>query len=138
MRTGSRPSKSFAPRPDPPMTERSRGAQPSSRWKAIRARRCPRCLEGAIYERIFEPSKSCSQCGLVFEREPGYFLGSFYVSYGIGVAVAIPTVLVAVFLKLSFLWLFPIVAFWLAVMGPLIVTYSRVIWYHFDHVVDPR
>ena len=50
----------------------------------------------------------------------------------------IPTVLVAVFLKLSFLWLFPIVAFWLAVMGPLIVTYSRVIRYHFDHGVDPR
>ena len=120
------------------MTERSRGAKPRSRWNAIRARRCPRCCEGAVYERIFKPSKSCAQCGLVFEREPGYFLGSFYISYGIGVAVAIPTVLIAVALELSFLWLFPIVAFWVSTMGPLIVTYSRVLWYHMDHVFDPR
>lgn len=120
------------------MTEPIRGAKPRSRWSAIRARRCPRCWVGAVYERIFKPSKSCPQCGLVFEREPGYFLGSFYVSYALGVAVAIPTVLIALALELSFIWLFPIVALWVGVMGPLIVTYSRVIWYHMDHVVDPR
>lgn len=109
-----------------------------SRWKAILARRCPRCLEGAVYQRIFKPNRSCAVCGLVFEREPGYFLGSFYVSYGIGAAVAIPTVLVVLYLKLAFVWLFPVVAVWVGLFGPLIVTYSRVIWYHLDHVVDPR
>jgi len=74
----------------------------------------------------------------VFEREPGYFLGSFYVSYGIGAAVAIPTVLVVIYLELSFLWLFPIVTVWVGLLGPLIVTYARVLWYHLDQVVDPR
>ena len=109
-----------------------------SRFAAILSRRCPRCLEGSIYGRIFRPRTSCPVCGLVFEREPGYFLGSFYVSYGIGAAVGIPTVAIAVLLKLDFYWLFPIVGAWVALMGPLIVTYSRVLWYHLDQVVDPR
>ena len=109
-----------------------------SRLHAILSRRCPRCLQGAVYSKIFKPNATCPQCGLVFEREPGYFLGSFYVSYGIGAAVGIPTVLVAIYLDLPFLWLFPIVAIWVGFFGPLIVTYSRVLWYHLDQVVDPR
>lgn len=109
-----------------------------SRLRAVLERRCPRCLEGRVYRKIFRPNVSCPQCGLVFEREPGYFLGSFYVSYGIGAAVAIPTVLIVIYLELPFLWLFPIVAVWVGVLGPLIVTYARVLWYHLDQVVDPR
>jgi len=109
-----------------------------SRLRAILDRRCPRCLEGAVYKKIFKPNAACPECGLVFEREPGYFLGSFYVSYGIGTTVAIPTVLVAIYLDLPFLWLFPIVAIWVGLFGPLIVTYSRVLWYHLDQMVDPR
>jgi len=95
-----------------------------SRLRAILTRRCPRCLEGALNQKIFEPNAACSECGLVFEREPGYFLGWFYVSYGIGAAVAIPTVLVAIYLDLPFGWFFPIVAIWVGLFGPLIVTYS--------------
>lgn len=109
-----------------------------SRFSAIVHRRCPRCLEGPVFRKILRPNASCPECGLVFEREPGYFLGSFYVSYGIGAAVAIPTVLVVIYLELSFLWLFPIVALWVGLLGPLIVTYARVLWYHLDQVVDPR
>ena len=32
---------------------------------------------------------SCAVCGYRFNREPGYFLGAMYVSYGIAVAVAL-------------------------------------------------
>ena len=112
--------------------------EPRSRLRAILSRRCPRCLVGPVYRKIFKPNASCPECGLVFEREPGYFLGSFYVSYGIGAAVGIPTVLVVLYLDWPFLWLFPIVGIWVGLFGPLIVTYSRVLWYHLDQVVDPR
>jgi len=27
--------------------------------------------------------ESCAHCGLTYEREPGYFLGSIYINYGI-------------------------------------------------------
>lgn len=29
----------------------------------------------------------CPTCGLHFNREPGYFLGAMYISYGLGLAV---------------------------------------------------
>ena len=109
-----------------------------NRWKAIAQRKCPRCLTGRVYNGIFKPRKTCPDCGLVFEREPGYYLGSFYISYGLGVAVGIPTVLLVLYGDLSFLWLFPLVVFWVGLFGPLIVTYSRVLWYHLDFVLDPR
>lgn len=109
-----------------------------SRFRAILNRRCPRCLTGPVYRGFWKPHTTCPECGLSFEREPGYFLGSFYVSYGIGAAVAIPTVLIVILFDVSVGWLFPIVALWVAVMGPLIVSYSRVLWYHLDHSVDPR
>jgi len=109
-----------------------------TRWKAILRRRCPRCLEGSVYRSTFRPNSQCPNCALVFEREPGYFLGSFYVSYGLGAGVAIPAALAAIYFEVPMSWLFLIVALWVGVMGPLIVSYARVLWYHLDHSVDPR
>ena len=109
-----------------------------SRLRAIVGRKCPRCLSGSIYRSLLRPHETCPDCGLVFEREPGYFLGSFYISYGVGGLVAVPTMLIVVYGKLSFAWLFPLVAFWVGVFAPVIVTYSRVLWYHLDQLADPR
>ncbi len=89
-----------------------------SRWNAILRRKCPRCLEGDIYSGRFRPLKLCPSCGLIYEREPGYFLGSFYISYGLGVAVGIPTVLVVLYADLPFYWLFPLVAAWVGILSP--------------------
>jgi uncharacterized protein (DUF983 family) len=113
------------------MTERSR-------FRAIRERKCPRCLEGPIYRGRFSPLSECPSCGLVYEREPGYFLGSFYISYGLGAIVGLPTILVVIYAELSFLWLFPLVAGWVGLLSPLIVVYARTLWYHLDQVADPR
>lgn len=109
-----------------------------SRWKAIWRRRCPRCLEGSIYARLLKPLPQCPICSLVFEREPGYFLGSFYISYGLGAAVGFPLILVVLYSDLSFVWLFPMVAAWVGLTSPFIVTYSRTLWYHLDQLADPR
>jgi uncharacterized protein (DUF983 family) len=109
-----------------------------SRKSAIVRRKCPRCLEGDIYRGWFRPLEACPVCGLVYEREPGYFLGSFYISYGLGVIVGIPLVLIVFYADLPFYWLYPLVAVWVGIPSPLIVTYARTLWYHFDQVVDPR
>lgn len=84
------------------------------------------------------PHEACSECGLVFEREPGYFLGSFYISYGLGGLVGVPTVLFVLYGGLSTAWLFPLVALWVGALAPFIVTYSRILWYHLDQLADPR
>ena len=81
----------------------------------------------------------CPACSLVFEREPGYFTGAMIVSYLIAVAVYGALVLL--------LWSLPgwrvELALLLAgalflVTMPAIFRYSRVVWMHFDHVVDPE
>ncbi len=36
-----------------------------------------------MFSGLFRMRESCTNCHLKFEREPGYFLGSIYVNYGI-------------------------------------------------------
>jgi uncharacterized protein (DUF983 family) len=45
--------------------------------------RCPRCLQGALFELGLKMHKTCPACGLLFEREAGYFVGSMYISYAL-------------------------------------------------------
>lgn len=47
--------------------------------------RCPRCGEGPLFaaaRRWFVMHERCEACGLKYERDRGYFLGSAYVNYG--------------------------------------------------------
>lgn len=44
---------------------------------------CPRCGEEKMFTGLFHMNRQCRHCGLVYEREPGYFLGSIYVNYGL-------------------------------------------------------
>ena len=39
------------------------------------ATRCPRCGEGMLFRGWFRMRSQCDWCGLVYEREPGFFLG---------------------------------------------------------------
>ena len=79
----------------------------------------------------------CPGCGLVFEREPGYFTGAMVVSYTLAVAVYLA--LVAILWSLWPLELALVAAglLFLATV-PGIFRYSRVIWMYFDHALDPH
>ena len=50
--------------------------------RALRLR-CPRCGEGMLFLGWFHMRSRCDWCGLIYEREPGFFLGSIYVNYGL-------------------------------------------------------
>ena len=97
-----------------------------------------RCREGRVFRSAIDMRTTCPECGLVFEREHGYFTGAMVVSYGIAVVVYTALVLV--------LWSLPgwraelalLVAGALFLLTvPAIFRYSRVIWMHFDHALDP-
>ena len=45
--------------------------------------RCPRCGQTKLYCRWFTMHERCAHCGLKYEREPGFFLGSVYINYGL-------------------------------------------------------
>jgi uncharacterized protein (DUF983 family) len=56
---------------------------------------CPECQKGKYwkskpYASLLKDKgichENCDQCGLKYEREPGFFYGAMYVSYGLGIA----------------------------------------------------
>jgi uncharacterized protein (DUF983 family) len=47
--------------------------------------RCPHCGGDRAYESWMRMRRRCRACGLLYEREAGYFLGSTYLNYGLTV-----------------------------------------------------
>jgi hypothetical protein len=108
------------------------------RLRAILALRCPRCLEGSLWRGFLSMNVACPVCGLVFEREPGYFTGAMVVSYGL----AVPVLGAMVIGLMTLGGLDPVPALVIGdivylVLVPFIFRYSRVLWLHFDWLVDP-
>ena len=104
---------------------------------AILTLRCPRCLTGTVWRGLLTMNTACSVCGLVFEREPGYYTGAMVVSY----AIAVPTFgLIVIALLLAgvetVVALLVGGAFYLF-LAPFIFRYSRVVWLHLDWGIDP-
>jgi uncharacterized protein (DUF983 family) len=118
-------------------------AKPSTP-RSILEQRCPRCRIGRIFHySIFrgfpKMCERCSICDLKFEREPGYFLGAMYLSYGLGVLIMTP---IALLLWALTGWWISKVILWAAVLFlpfvPTITLFSRVLWIYLDQKVDPE
>jgi uncharacterized protein (DUF983 family) len=108
------------------------------RLAAIVKQRCPRCLQGQVFATLFRMHEQCPVCGLRFEREPGYFTGAMYLSYGVAIIATALVWLIMARLGRS-------LGEVLLVTGPLLVLgcpwlfrYARVLWLHLDHALDPR
>ncbi len=106
---------------------------------AILGQRCPRCWTGKIFRGRFTMNDPCPLCGLVFEREEGYFLGAMYISYGMS------SVLLIAFFLLG-LWLLPgwneMLVGLLAVVAylpfmPAVFRYARVLWIYLERFACP-
>ena len=79
--------------------------QEVSAVKSMATCKCPRCRKGKVfihsnpYHRKFDKMEDkCSECGLVYEMEQGFWYGAMYVSYAFGVALAVPVVIILSFL----------------------------------------
>lgn len=80
----------------------------------------------------------CAVCGLAYEREPGYFTGAMVISYAMGVVafgLLVVTLLVAG-LDVGFTLLVGGGAY--LALAPFIMRASRVLWLHFDWLIDPE
>ncbi len=70
------------------------------------AGKCPCCHKGDVFEKttarnIFKIPKmrnNCNSCGYAFTREPGFFFGAMYVSYGLVVAEMLSVAVTAKFI----------------------------------------
>lgn len=87
--------------------------------------------------KAFKVKEHCSNCGLKYMREPSFYYGAMYVSYGLSVGVAIITFIISYLgfnltLKQSFL---PIIIA-IIISAPFSARWSRIIWanifFHYD------
>ena len=98
--------------------------------------KCPNCGRGNVFkkkEKFIElpvMKEDCDLCHYHFDREPGYFLGAMYVSYGMAVLEGIIAFLIAS----SFIKEFSGLALASIVVGVIVVfsipnfKFSRIIW----------
>jgi uncharacterized protein (DUF983 family) len=113
--------------------------------------RCPRCREGKLFKNKISISlkknmsmpRLCPICGQPTEKEPGFYYGTGYVSYALGVAISVAT-FVAWFVLIGmsvndnrfFYWL-GANAVILVVLQPWLMRVSRSIWISWFVKYDP-
>src|SRR5438094_2275536 len=105
-------------------------------WAIVRLR-CPRCLQGKVFKGSFAMNDPCPVCGVLFQREEGYFLGAMYVSYFLATAVLIPLYLMAALLlpnQHSLVIALVATAAYLPFI-PAVYRYSRLLWIYLDRAV---
>ena len=110
----------------------------------IFSQRCPRCRAGSMFRySIFrgfpKMHERCPVCDLKFNREPGYFLGAMYISYGLGIVIV---ALIAALLWSVTGWWITKDTIWAIVLflplAPTITLFARVLWIYLDQTIDPE
>lgn len=91
-------------------------------FKSALTGKCPKCETGDIFAekgsilllRVPKMHERCPHCGYKFEKEPGYFLGAMYVSYGMTVAEML-------IIFLTTFWFVPIGLFFVLILGGMLL-----------------
>jgi len=79
----------------------------------------------------------CPACGLVYEREPGYFTGAMVIAYALGVPAFLLIVLALLAAGVDTVAALLVGGAVYLPLAPLILRSSRVIWLHLDWMLDP-
>mgnify|MGYP000153266872 CR=1 FL=1 len=99
--------------------------------------KCPQCQEGHFFKghpyklsTMGKVKERCAKCNQKFELETGFYQGSYYVSYGLGVALFIAVVVLNYMLietitptSLMLSFVFALIVFF-----PLMYALSKIIW----------
>ena len=98
--------------------------------------KCPHCHEGDFFEGSFfkaTPKEQCDVCHNKFSKEPGFYQGSYYVVYALGVAVFV-TIWTSIELfvgDVSFDTILIAVVVGLLATAPVMYPLSKIIWANF-------
>ncbi|MFM8289527.1 MAG: DUF983 domain-containing protein [Planctomycetaceae bacterium] len=122
---------SEAPRPTSPP------ASGSSLGRALRLR-CPRCGEGTLFQGLLRMHPRCTGCGLRFEREAGFFLGSIYLNYGLTALFNTVTWVVLRFgMGLPAIYILPGLLLFSLLFPLFFHRYARALWLNLDLQFNP-
>lgn len=98
--------------------------------------KCPKCEEGKVFAekgnifllRLPKMNPTCSHCQHKFEKEPGYFFGSMFVSYAVTVAEMIPFFFIANLFIDSYVTIVVLIGLLSILMSTFNFRFSRMIW----------
>ncbi|MBL6658461.1 MAG: DUF983 domain-containing protein [Flavobacteriales bacterium] len=99
--------------------------------------KCPNCHEGEFFishpydlKKIGDLHNECSECHLKFSKEPGFYFGAMYVSYGLGIAIFVSVFVANKILNfnLSLFEIFILVGLILFAGTPYLFHLSKIIW----------
>lgn len=101
------------------------------------ALKCPRCGEGRLFRNFFQMYRSCSACEFVYERAPGFFLGSAYINYGFTV-VSLTVLYVSLHygLELSNRAVTPWLVTYFVIVPLVMFRFARSLWLAMDCFYD--
>ena len=104
---------------------------------SIAKMKCPRCHEGDFFvshpynlKHAGEIHENCEVCHLKYSREPGFYYGAMYVSYGLGVALFVT---LWVSMNLFFSWFstgvqIAIIVSSMLILSPYLYALSKIVW----------
>lgn len=108
---------------------------------------CPVCHEESMYKEsnpyklkhIHDMHEHCSNCGTKYQIEPSFFYGAMYVSYALGVAVAVATFIITYFfMGLEVFASFMSIIGVLILLMPVMMRLSRNIWINLFFSYKPK
>ena len=109
--------------------------------KNILNEKCPKCEQGKVFAtsgnllllRIPKMHENCSTCNHKFEKEPGYFFGSMFVSYALAVGEMIVLFLLLNLFVSSYITIIILIGIASLIVSTFNFRCSRMIWiYIFD------
>jgi uncharacterized protein (DUF983 family) len=104
--------------------------------RALRLR-CPYCGTGRLFAGLFRMNSVCEHCETQLERDPGYFLGSTYINYGVTASL---TTVTYVLLHFGFGWsnqiLMPGLMVFCVFFPLVFFRYARSLWLALDCFFD--
>lgn len=108
-----------------------------SKLYSIAKFKCPHCNEGDFFvshpynlSKVGDTHDNCPVCNRRYQREPGFYYGAMYVSYGLGVA-AFVTIWVAsliLFPEATVFQRIGAIAAGLILFSPMMYALSKIIW----------
>lgn len=99
--------------------------------------KCPQCHEGDFFSSSIYDLKNmgnihevCASCGCKYSKEPGFYYGAMYVSYGLSVAVLVAAFVLTYLLYpgASSLVYIGVLLVAIVVLAPYVYALSKIIW----------
>ena len=108
-----------------------------SKLNSILKMKCPKCQKGDFFishpynlKRAGDIYTNCPNCGVKYSKEPGFYYGSMYVNYALGVAlfVSLWVSFNLFFPNLTVGWQIAIIILLTVLLTPYLYALSKIIW----------